>query len=157
MPNITLVSRPCPICDKSDQSRLFAEANFDTKALDEFAFASRKLPEYMHWRFMQCGRCDLIYADPAPPLNELSTLYRDAAFDSGEEARIASQTYASFLPEILRNLPGRDGAVDIGTGDGAFLHELLAGSGDCRQAGVQCAGDLAVAPALSGFPYVGLQ
>src|SRR5947209_17905513 len=119
MASITLVSRPCPICGTDADGRPFAEASIDADALGEFAFASRKLPEYMHWRLVECGRCDLLYADPAPDPDELAALYRDAAFDSGEEARLASRTYAGFLPEILRHVPDRDGAVDIGTGDGA--------------------------------------
>ena len=39
--------------------RPFAEAKFDLDVLDGFAFASRKLPEYMHWRLVECGRCDV--------------------------------------------------------------------------------------------------
>jgi SAM-dependent methyltransferase len=136
MVRIALEPRPCPVCGTRDDGRLFAEANVDPDVLDGFAFASRKLPEYMHWRLVACGRCDLVYADPAPPLSELSTLYRDAAFDSGGEARHASRTYARFLPGIVRRIPDRDAAVDVGTGDGAFLHELLA-AGFRRVVGVE--------------------
>jgi SAM-dependent methyltransferase len=74
----------------------------------------------------ECRRCDLLYADPAPPPEELASLYRDADFDSGGEARQASRTYGQFLGPIAKNLPDLIGAVDVGTGDGAFLRELLA-------------------------------
>ena len=53
-------------------------------------------------------------------------MYREAGFDSRQEARHASRTYARFLPRIIPKLPDRSGAVDIGTGDGAFLSELIA-------------------------------
>ena len=124
MIQISLASRPCPVCGQRDGSRLFAEANVSLDALDEFAFASRKLPEYMHWRIMECP-CDLLYADPAPPPEELAALYRDADFGSREEARLAARTYGRILRRIVPELPDRDGAVDVGTGDGVFLHELL--------------------------------
>jgi hypothetical protein len=47
---ISLHSRLCPLCGTRESSHLFAEANVGLEALDPFAFASRKLPEYMHWR-----------------------------------------------------------------------------------------------------------
>jgi SAM-dependent methyltransferase len=126
MLSITLAQRSCPICGSVDASRLFAGTNVDLEALDRFAFASRKLPEYMHWQLMECRRCDLLFANPAPPPEDLANLYQDADFDSREEARLASRTYGQFLPEIVRRLPDRIGAVDIGTGDGTFLGELVA-------------------------------
>ena len=126
MLSITLAPRTCPICGSLDDSRLFAKENVALDGLDGFSFASRKLPEYMHWRLSECRRCDLVYANPAPPPEELAALYRDAAFDSGGEARLASRTYGQFLGMISKNLPDLIGAADIGTGDGAFLRELLA-------------------------------
>jgi SAM-dependent methyltransferase len=131
MVSIALAPRACPICGSGARSRRFAEANVELKALDGFAFASRKLPEYMHWQLMECIHCDLLYADPAPPPEELARLYDDADFASREEARYASQTYGRILRRIVRRLPDRVGAVDVGTGDGVFLHELLsAGFGE---------------------------
>ena len=97
-----------------------APANAVPDQLDEYAFASRKLPEYMHWRLVCCNRCDLLYADPAPRPEDLGLLYQGAAFDSGREAGFASRTYARFLPRIIPRLPDREGALDIGTGDAPF-------------------------------------
>ena len=121
----TLYPRPCPVCANRDQSRVFAEANLDFDRLDEFAFASRKLPEYMHYRLTHCPGCDALYASPIPAPDALGAAYHDAAFDSGEEARFASRTYGRYLPRLIARLPDRHGALDIGAGDGAFLEELL--------------------------------
>ena len=126
MTTITLERRACPVCGSRDQSHLFAEASVRMEELDRLAFAARKSPEYMHWRLSVCDECDLLYADPAPRPEDLAWLYREADFDSGEEARLAARTYSTFLPRILEAIPDRDGAVDIGTGDGSFLRELLA-------------------------------
>src|SRR5437588_9965184 len=120
-----LVERVCPVCGSGDTSNVFAEANYDAGKLDEYAFASRKMPEYMHYRLISCPNCDLLYASPIPTLESLSQAYHDAAFDSAEEARYASRTYAGFLPGIVSKLPDRAGALDIGTGDGIFLAQLL--------------------------------
>jgi SAM-dependent methyltransferase len=120
-----LVSRPCPVCG-STESRPFAPANVDPAALGAFAFASRKLPEYMHFALVTCATCDLLYSNPAPAPGALEGLYRDAAFDAAEESRHASTTYGRQLDRFVGRLPDREGALDIGTGDGAFLSELVA-------------------------------
>ncbi len=136
MPQMTLEPRACPICGTHDGGTEFAKANVNLDQLDPFAFASRKLPEYMHFRLMECQNCDLIYSDPAPQPADLAQLYRDAAFDSGVEAHYASRTYGRFLPAIVRRLPDRATALDIGTGDGGFLQELL-DAGFTRVAGIE--------------------
>ena len=117
--------RDCPACGTEGRPRLYADANVAASQLDEYAFASRKFPEYMHWRLWECARCDLLYANPAPSSEQLANLYRDASFSSGSEARYAAGTYGRLLDRLLPELSDRDGALDIGTGDGAFLHELL--------------------------------
>jgi len=120
-----LRARACPVCDAND-SRPFAEANLDPLALNAFAFAARKLPEYMHHALVVCRSCDLLYANPAPDSASLEAAYLDAAFAASDESRYAAATYAGFLPAIAAKLPDRDGALDIGTGDGAFLAQLQA-------------------------------
>src|SRR5437763_3657463 len=124
----TFAERFCPICRTNDAASLLAEANYDPSKLDEFAFASRKTPEYMHWRLWECGRCDLVFANPAPPAEQLGMLYQDAAFSSSKEAALASRTYAAVLrKKVTPRLEDRVGALDIGTGDGVFLQHLLDG------------------------------
>lgn len=131
-----MVSRACPVCGSDSQYRVFAEAAFDASRWDDFAFSSRKTPEYMHYRLLECGRCDVLYANPLPTRESLEAAYREAAFDSGEEARYASDAYAGFLPAIVARLPRRAAALDIGTGDGAFLEHLVR-SGFERVVGVE--------------------
>ena len=142
-----LLARPCPVCGSRDESRVFAEANVDPAALDEYAFASRKLPEYMHYRLLCCPVCDLLYASPVPGPEALAAAYQDAAYDSAEEAGWAARTYARCLPAICARLPDRDGALDIGAGDGAFLERLI-DQGFTRVCGVEpSAAPIAAAPA----------
>lgn len=105
---------------------MFADATLDLPALGEFAFASRKLPEYMHWRLLECRNCDVLYSTPTPPFEQLLKLYRTASFDSRKEAGQASKTYGEYLAKIAVKLADREGAIDIGTGEGAFLSVLQA-------------------------------
>jgi len=120
-----MITRPCPVCGSTDYSRVFAEANYDFGKLDAFAFASRKTPEYMHFRLISCPVCDLLYSNPILDADRLGKAYEEASYDSSEEAQYASRTYAAFLGEIKKKLPDSKGAIDIGAGDGAFLERLL--------------------------------
>ena len=119
------VNRPCPLCGWNGEARVFAESNIDLAQLDGFAFASRKLPEYMHPRLLTCARCGILYGNPVLSPGTLVRAYQAADFDSGGEAHYASTTYAAHVRKILRRLPDLQGALDIGTGDGAFLEALL--------------------------------
>jgi 2-polyprenyl-3-methyl-5-hydroxy-6-metoxy-1,4-benzoquinol methylase len=56
----------------------------------------------------------------------LAKAYEGAAFDSDAESRYASLTYGRLLARVKATLPNRVGAIDIGTGNGAFLEQLLA-------------------------------
>lgn len=119
-----MTPRACPICGSTDASLLFAEQQLDFGALDEHAFSSRKHPEHMRLRLVQCPVCDLAYASPIPSRDALARAYDNAAFDSAEEARYAAATYAHELRDVIARLPERCGALDIGTGEGAFLGQL---------------------------------
>jgi SAM-dependent methyltransferase len=120
-----LRARACPLCGCADDSEIFATQRLELGSLDRYAFASRKRPEHMRLRLVCCPRCDLVYASPVPAPETLARAYAAAAFDSAIEARYAARTYRDALAPLLAALPDRDGALDIGTGEGAFLGELL--------------------------------
>ncbi|MDR3708424.1 MAG: class I SAM-dependent methyltransferase [Capsulimonadaceae bacterium] len=119
------LNRLCPICGSSDATDVFCDANIDAASLNSYAFASRKLPEYMHHRLILCPDCDLVYANPAPRIEALASAYEEAAYDSGEEAEFAARTYGAYTRKVAATLPDNCGAIDIGCGDGVFLEKLL--------------------------------
>ncbi|MCD6393332.1 MAG: class I SAM-dependent methyltransferase [Planctomycetes bacterium] len=131
-----MTERQCPLCGSAGNSKVYSEANFDAQRLDEFSFASRKIPEYAHYRLMLCGKCDLIYASPIPAENTLSSKYQEAEFVSADESGYASLTYGRVLASMLSKLPDLESALDIGTSDGAFL-EVLVSSGFDQVEGVE--------------------
>jgi len=100
------------------------EERFDPARLDRFAFAARKVPELMHWQLVECPVCDLLFASPAPNPGGLAAAYRDAGYDSAEEARYAAETYGELLREVVPRLPAVGGVLDVGAGNGAFLRVL---------------------------------
>jgi SAM-dependent methyltransferase len=126
---LDVVARTCPVCGASGGEAI--SENLDPARIDRFSFASRKVPEYMHWRLVTCPACDTLYADPAPPQEVLERAYAGADYDSGEAAGYAATTYVRLVSRVLAQTSGGGGALDIGAGDGAFLRELRrAGLGD---------------------------
>ena len=121
--------RPCPVCGSSD-ARVFIEARFAQSDLDSMSFSSRKVPEALHHRLLECASCDLLYASPVPTFESLTDAYREAGYESGEEARYAAATYEEVFASLAPRLPDLRGAVDIGAGDGAFLERLRAAGFD---------------------------
>lgn len=119
-------NRFCPICDAdSGQAVLFMSENIDPKKLSGFSFASRKVPEYMCHHLVRCRVCDVVYADTPPPEEVLANAYHEAEYDSAEEADDAASAYAYAIEPILRRLPRRHSALEIGTGTGVFLEHLV--------------------------------
>jgi 2-polyprenyl-3-methyl-5-hydroxy-6-metoxy-1,4-benzoquinol methylase len=117
--------RLCPICGAIAPSGVeVLSQEIDFSALDAYGFASRKPPEHQHHRMLLCNRCDVLYAAPVLNRSLLDNLYREAAFDSSMEAACAAKTYASLLGKFTSRITSEDSALDVGTGDGAFLAEL---------------------------------
>jgi SAM-dependent methyltransferase len=92
--------------------------------MDEFSYASRKTPEYMNLNLVQCLRCDLVYADEPPSQDDLAHAYHVADYDSPEEADDAAATYIHAMQPLLKTLPRRESALEIGTGTAALLQHL---------------------------------
>jgi SAM-dependent methyltransferase len=122
---LDFMPRACPLCG-GDDATVLVEATLDESRLTASAFASRKVPEYMHSRMVECNKCGMLYANPVLLQESLAEAYKDASFDSGVESRLAAITYRAILEPHLAALPSRNSALDIGAGDGAFLEELLA-------------------------------
>jgi SAM-dependent methyltransferase len=132
-----MASRSCPVCDTpSTSARLFLSESIDPSKLSGYSFASRKTPEFMRHRLVQCATCDLVYADEPPAAEELAHAYHCAEYDSSEEADDAAAAYVKAIGPLLQKVRGRASALEIGTGTGVFL-EHLGRAGFNRLVGVE--------------------
>jgi SAM-dependent methyltransferase len=129
-------SRPCPVCGSTDDSRVFADKTLDDSTWKELSFSSRKLPEYLVHRMIECRDCDVVYASPAPHEEVLEQAYRAAPFVSADESAFAAKTYRRLLRPLLAQLSSRSNALDIGASDGTFLEALL-GEGFSNVVGIE--------------------
>lgn len=122
--SMKLISRICPICNLDNEFTVWVESNIDISRLNNYAFASRKLPEYMRFRLLRCRTCDALYANPAPTSDLLAHEYDKSSFDSFEEARSAAETYNFYLRKLIPNANLKGAFLDIGAGDGALLEQI---------------------------------
>lgn len=130
-------TRSCPVCHTgSEKSKLFLEKNIDAAKLTQFSFASRKTPEFMCNRLVQCPICDLVYADQPPSEDELAHAYHLADYNSSEEANDAAAAYIRAIQPTLSALDRRQSVLEIGTGTGIFL-EYLSSAGFTELVGVE--------------------
>lgn len=119
-PPLASPERACPACGGRSHVP-FADERVDAGRLGEYAYASRKTPEFMCHRLVRCAACDLVYAPCPPARDSLAAAYSQSAFDSDLEAQAAARSYARALAPHLRALPGRGAAVDVGAGSGHLL------------------------------------
>jgi 2-polyprenyl-3-methyl-5-hydroxy-6-metoxy-1,4-benzoquinol methylase len=153
---LDFIPRVCPLCGGED-AKVLVEATIDERKLTASAFASRKLPEYMHSRMVECNACGMLFANPVLRQEALAVAYKDASFDSGAESRLAAVTYRSLLEPYLDALPSRTSALDIGAGDGAFVEELLSlGFADVVGVEPSIAPIEAAKPAIRGYLRCGI-
>lgn len=118
--------RHCPVCGAPpSEATLFLEDTVDPNKLSAASFSSRKSPEYMSHRLVRCHQCDLVYVDKPPGENNLADAYHEASYDSSREADDAAQSYATAIEPTVRALSRRMLALEIGTGTGVFLDQLL--------------------------------
>lgn len=116
--------RCCSICGEP-AGHIWMPAKVDFSSLDGFAFASRKLPEYMHFDLALCKSCDLVFAHHVPDGEWFQQSYTNADFDATDESSYAALTYGRELNKRLSRIASKGKALDIGAGDGAFVSQLL--------------------------------
>ncbi len=110
--------------------------NIDPRKISEYSFASRKEPEFMCHRLLQCVTCDLVYVGQPPTDIELANAYHLAEYDSSEEAIDAATAYIKAIQPTLRKLKKQQDALEIGAGTGVFL-SLLANNGFTHLIGIE--------------------
>jgi SAM-dependent methyltransferase len=113
--------RACPVCASSERGRVVFEERIDAAALGPMSFSSRKTPEFFSFQLERCPTCSVLYAARIPREEWLLNAYRNAGYDSGEEADLAAETYARALRPLWERWPMRGPALEIGTGNGSFL------------------------------------
>ena len=113
----------CPVCNKSDNSKIFLKETYDFSKIEDLDFAARPMPNHAHFAYKRCNECGALFVESALTPDELDIIYKNSSFDEKEEGCQASETYAYYTKKKITNHKGK--AMDIGASEGSFLLELL--------------------------------
>ncbi len=112
----------CAICGKNQNLQELYPATFDLKKVNSQTFSARRTPDRMHYRFVKCLNCGLIFSNPILPEEKIAKLYQQSDFFYKTEARYLRKTYGTVLKQAIKNKKNIN-LLDIGCGDGFFLRE----------------------------------
>jgi len=110
----------CPACQTQGKQRY--NQNIKKELITDTTFSSRKNPELMHHELYQCKKCKTLFTNDPFGYDELISEYIKAGYDSNLEAEFAARTYAQLCTKFINTKI--ESVLDIGTGNGSFLHEL---------------------------------
>ncbi len=119
-----MIEMKCAICGEKQKVEELFSANFDIRGIDSKTFSARRVPDRVHYRFVRCKRCGLVFSNPIFEPQKITKLYKRSGFDYGRESEFLKTTYGNYLKEILpkKNLEFLR-LLDIGAGNGFFLEK----------------------------------
>lgn len=114
----------CANCGTNQQIQELYPENFSSSQLNKDTFSARRTPDRIHYRFVRCVRCELIFSTPILSANKIEKFYAQSGFEYNLEASYLKKTYGAYLKESLKGLTTKKKKLlDIGCGNGFFLME----------------------------------
>lgn len=130
-----MIKTKCAVCGLANYRILYKE-NFSLKDLNENTFSARRVPEKIHFRFVKCRNCGLVYSNPIIEADKLARLYQESKHTYQEQEEDLRQTYGFYLRKAVLKLKKKNNFLDIGCGDG-FMLEIAKESGFKNVFGVE--------------------
>lgn len=119
-----MIALQCAICEKKQKLIELYPKNFSQKKVSAKTFSARRTPDRIHYRFVKCLNCGLIFSNPILPAKEIERFYKESGFDYALEASFLRKTYGHYLQAVLSTQKNKNvNLLDIGCGNGFFLEE----------------------------------
>ncbi len=116
-----LESRYCTLCGPEAAKNVKFAPRFREEDLNAEIFSARRSPDRCHFRLVECGRCGIIYSDPACDPGRLARLYEEGLVNYGTQEEQIYQSYAPILDRALPQVGNRGTFLEIGGGAGFML------------------------------------
>ena len=113
----------CAICKEKEEQISLYPATFSINKINTKTFSARRSPDRMHYQFVTCKRCGLIFSNPIFSSEKIEHLYKKSTFDYPTESIYLKKTYGNLLGNILLKKNKAVKLLDIGCGNGFFLEE----------------------------------
>jgi SAM-dependent methyltransferase len=118
---IELETRNCTACGPGAEKKVKYPARFDVADLNATIFSARRSPDRKHFRLVECGKCGIIYSDPACDSSHLSALYQKSTVNYGGIEEQIYQSYSPVLDRGLAHATKKGTFLEIGGGRGFML------------------------------------
>lgn len=120
-----MIDTKCAICENNKNTNVLYKERVNIKKFNSRIFSARRTPDRIHYRFLKCETCGLIFSNPIMPKNKITLLYSESDFTYADEAEYLKKTYFSYFKEnVLNSIPKNIKVLEIGCGNGFFLEEL---------------------------------
>ncbi len=117
-----MIDQSCAICKKNNFEIIY-EANFDVKKVNEKTFSARRLPDQVHFRFVRCRICKLLFSTPILDQKIIEKLYQKSFVSYDEHIDNLNETYGYYLSQLEKYNVKKNNLLEIGCGNGFFLKE----------------------------------
>lgn len=134
---VDMIDTKCAICGNNQQTEILYPATFTEQDLSYHTYSARRLPDRVHFRFLRCKRCTLIFSSPILPHEKIEKLYKRSVFNYDDQVPYLNETYLRYFEKILKFLPNNPKILEIGCGNGFFLEYLKAKKGFTELYGVE--------------------
>ena len=121
-----MLDTKCAICSNNRKTKVLYKERINYRNINPNTFSARRIPDKMHYRFLICLRCGLIFSNPIFSKKEIDDLYLKSEFNYASESKYLKKTYFNYFKKNLlnenKNLNLK--ILEIGCGNGFFLEEL---------------------------------
>ncbi len=119
-----MLSIQCALCGKRQKLKELYKESLNLQKINSSTFSARRTPDRIHYRFVKCLTCGLIFSNPILPAGKIFKLYKKSTFDYSLESAYLKKTYGYYLQRALGSIKKeKTKLLDIGCGNGFFLEE----------------------------------
>ncbi len=118
------IATRCAICKTLENSTVVYSANITSSTLSPEVFSARRIPDRIHYQWVQCKTCHLFRSDPILKTN-LSKLYQESTFDYLTEISGLKKAYVHITRRALAPNKPRGSVLEVGGGNGFYLEAAL--------------------------------
>lgn len=118
-----MINTHCAICGKEENIISLYKENFTLENISARTFSARRRPDKIHYRFVKCLNCGLIFSNPILNEEDITSLYFKSNFYYSLESEYLKETYGYYLDKIINKERDKLSLLDVGCGNGFFMQK----------------------------------